>query len=105
MIADNVDAAFRIEDQDAPPLVFSEKNRRDLNAQPDPADEVAQTLAERYPNMKRWRFVSDDLVPCRQQARKSLQLYQGDHRVVASLPNPAPGKYATITVISNGASQ
>jgi hypothetical protein len=94
LITDRVDTRFQIEDKGAEPLAFSDKNRTDLNQQPDPADEIAQALAEQYPHMQRWRFVSDEPVPCRQQARKSIQLRLNGQPLFEALPNPSPRNYA-----------
>ena len=47
-------------------MSFSAANRRDLNDDPDPADRIAVQLAGRYPEKRRIRFLSDELVPCRQ---------------------------------------
>ncbi len=102
ILADRTDAQFRIEDKGASPLVFSDENQRDLNQQPDPADGVAQTLAEQYPKLRRLRFVSDDLVPCQQEARKSIQLYMDGNQVIGTLPNPSLRNYSTMEVTRNG---
>ena len=61
-----------------PSLTFSAANRTDLTQPPAPSDEIATRLASHYPNMQRWRFVSDTQIPCQQAARKHLQLtYDG----------------------------
>jgi hypothetical protein len=102
ILVDRTDAQFRIEDKGAGPLVFSDKNRVDLSQQPDPSDSVAQALAEQYPKLRRLRFVSDDLVPCQQEARKSIQLYMDGNQVIGTLPNPSPRNYSTLEVTRNG---
>jgi hypothetical protein len=105
VVVDKTDAQFHIKDKDASQLVFSDKNRPALNQHPDPSDDVATTLADRFPQMQRLRFVSDGLIPCRQKARKSIQLCLNDNQVVEELPNPSLRHYATMAVTRNGNSQ
>jgi hypothetical protein len=102
VITDRPEAEFRIEDKAASPILFSEENRTDLSQQPDPADEVARTLAARYPAMQRWRFVSNEPAPCRQAARKSIQLRLDDQPVLEPLPNPSLKNYVVLEFSSNG---
>ena len=93
---------LRIEDKNASntaaPLVFSPENQTDLVKHPDPDDVMAQALAQHYPNLHRFRFVSDVAVPCRQVPRKQLQLLLGDERIFASLPNPSLRRYGQDTL-------
>ena len=84
IITDKTNAQFRIEDKNAASLMFSVKNRTDLKQQPDAADNMAIMLAAQYPDTQQWRFVSDDLIPCQQAARKSIQLFLDDHQVVGA---------------------
>jgi hypothetical protein len=105
LIADRPDAQFHIEDKGASPIMFSDENRTDLNQQPDPTDDLAQALAEQYPKMQRLRFVSDDLIPYRQEARKSIQLRLNGNQVAGALPNPSLRNYSTTQVTRNGNSQ
>lgn len=79
-------------------VVFNDKNRRDLNQNPDPSDDIAQELARQYPDTQRFRFVSDDLIPCRQAARKHLELYLDDSLVCRALPNPSFRNYTKIEI-------
>jgi hypothetical protein len=102
VISDRPEAEFRVEDNSASPLLFSEANRIDLSKQPDPADEVARTLAAQYPTMQRWRFLSDEPVPCRQAARKTIRLRLNGQTVLETLPNPSLRNYSTIQISSNG---
>ncbi len=102
VITDRSEARIRIDDKAASPLLFSLENQTDLSRQPDPADEVARTLAARYPTMQRLRFVSDEPVPCRQAARKSIQLRLDDQPVLETLPNPSPKNYVLLEISSNG---
>jgi len=57
-------------------------------------DEIARSLAEQYPEMKRYRFISDETVPCRQTPRASLRLQVAGQdpspaALISALPNPA----------------
>lgn len=79
-----------------PRLTFSDDNRTDLNQTSDPSDEVAEALAQRYPTLQRYRFVSDDLIPCRQAARKNLELRFNGDKLVGSLPNPLVRDFARV---------
>ncbi len=98
----NKEEKYRIIDNEqspeVAPLVFSDKNRRNLNQDPDTSDGLAQELARQYPEMQRFRFVSDDLIPCRQAARKCLGLYLDGSLVCGTLPNPSFRNYAKIEV-------
>jgi hypothetical protein len=99
------DAQLRIVDGDASPLVFSDANRTHLNQHPDPGDAIAFALDARYPEKQRFRFVSDAVVPCRQTARKRLQLQLGANRLAEPLPNPSLHDYSMITVTPGQAPQ
>lgn len=96
---------FQIEDKGSTPLHFGSANKRDLNQQPDPADNVAEMLARQYPQMQRIRFMSDERVLCQQQARKSIQLRLNGLQVPGTLPNPSPRNFAMINVTNNGGVQ
>jgi len=78
--------------------VFSEANWRDLKQDPNPLDELAREMAARYPKLERNRFISDDLVPCRQAATKYLELHLDDNRLFGALPNPSLRNYSNIEV-------
>jgi hypothetical protein len=95
LVTDNSSAIFTIEDQGDTPVIFSPTNRTDLNENPDDSDKVARLLAEQYPAMQRFRFVSDELIACRQQPRKSLQLLLDGAKVLDPLPNPSLQNYTT----------
>jgi hypothetical protein len=105
IVTDRTDGAFHIEDKDASPLIFSDKNRTNLNEQPDPSDTIAVALAQQYPQMRRLCFVSDDLVACREQARKSVQLRLDSNQALGALPNPSLRNYATRQVVRAGKPQ
>ena len=94
------DDAIQIVDSDVAPVVFSEANRRDLNREPASSDRVAQQLAVQYPNLRRFRFVSDELVPCQQMSRKQIHVYLDGTRVAGALPNPSVRHAATIAIDS-----
>ncbi|MFN8459684.1 MAG: hypothetical protein U0401_34400 [Anaerolineae bacterium] len=102
LLTDRAGAQFRIEDKGVEPLVFGDKNRVDLSQHPDPLDNVARMLAAQYATLRQLRFVSDDLVPCRQEARKSLQLYMDGQQVIGTLPNPALKNFSTLEITRNG---
>ena len=78
--------------------VFSKANCRDLKQDPDPLDELAEAMVVQYPKLERHRFISDDLVPCRQAARKYLELHLDDNRLFGALPNPSLRNYSKIEV-------
>lgn len=96
------DQFFQIIDADPSPtvpalaLVFSDENRKDLNQDPDPSDDLAKELAEQYPGMQRFRFVSDNLIPCQQAARKHLELRLDGNPLCGILPNPSFRNYSKI---------
>jgi hypothetical protein len=102
IIADSSATQFYIEDKGTSPVIFSAENWTDLNQQPDPADDIAQTLAAQYPQLQRLRFVSDDLVPCQQAARESIQLRLNGNQVVGALPNPSLRNLSTFQGTKNG---
>ena len=93
---------FRIVNADPAPAVsapvFNKANWRDLKQDPDPLDELAGEMAAQYPKLERHRFISDDLVPCRQAARKYLELHLDDNRLLDVLPNPSIRNYSKIEV-------
>ncbi len=105
VVTDNQDGEFRIEDKNGQPLLFDDRNRADLRRQPDPADQIAQALMEQYPTLRLLRFMSDDPIPCRQQARRSIQLRLDGSQVIAALPNPALSNCSTVQVTRGGSTQ
>lgn len=105
VVTDDDDGQFRIEDKSAQPLMFGDPNPIDLSRQPDPADQIAQALAQQYPELRLLRFVSDDLIACRQQARRSIQLRLDGSQVIAALPNPALYNCSTVQVTRDGSAQ
>ncbi len=80
----------------AAPLLFSDANRRDLAEEPDPTDSVALRLAERYPELRRIRFVSDEPVDSRQLPDRHLGLRRGPHLLTEPLPTPAVSRRSKI---------
>lgn len=89
-------------DGSAAALRFGAANRTDLNQQPDPEDPVAVQLAEQFPLLTRIRFLSDDLVACRQAPRRRLELLLGANRFPDPLPNPALTNQSSVVVTSGG---
>ena len=100
IITDKTTAQVQIDNKEAPSPVFSAKNRTDLQQQPDATDSMATLLAAQYPQLQRWRLVSDDLVACQQAARKAMQLSLDGNPVLGTLPNPSFQNYSTDS--SNG---
>ncbi len=86
-----VDAVLEDKDQN---LIFPPAERTDLNLNPDPSDQVAQKLAETYPNRQYFRFRSHELVPCQEAARKNIQLQLDGEMVLAALSNPRLSNYS-----------
>lgn len=70
-------------------VVFSDENRRNLDEDPDPLDLTAVQLLSQYPTLRCVRILSDELITCRQQPRKYLELRRGDERLAGPLPNPS----------------
>lgn len=89
VIADHSSAEFQIQDSATELLLFSEANRTHLNQQPDSKDAIAQRLIGQYPNKQYYRFLSDNLITCQQQPRKSLQLHLNGNQIVNTLPTPS----------------
>jgi hypothetical protein len=94
-------APFSIKDLDAAPIVFG--TATNLNTQPDAADKIAVSLAEKFPDKQRYRIVSNARVACRQQVRAALQLLQNNTPAIKQLSNPA--LHNTVLVNQEGASQ
>jgi len=83
-------------------VVFGSGNTRDVVARPDPADPIAGMLAERYPNLRRLRFISDELVASRDRAHQQLELRLDGERVTGPLPNPKLNANSKVEVIVDG---
>jgi hypothetical protein len=92
VITDNNLPAPTLEDRDKA-VIFNIKDRIDLTKTPDLSDTIAQMLAEKHPDKKYYRFVSDSLLPCQQITSKVIQLQMGKGKVVDALPNPSIQKY------------
>lgn len=96
---DNADSAYRI--VDTPPadesavLAFNDANRRNLITHPDPLDNLASELAERYPELNRFRFLSDSPVRCRQKPHKHVSLHINGNKLTGVLPNPSYRNFST----------
>ena len=72
----------------APSLGFSAANRTLLNKTPDEPDAFAAALSRQYPELQRFRFLSDQPVPCSSAVRKGLELRLGGDKVLEAIPNP-----------------
>ena len=79
-----------------PRLVFGAQNRTDLAEQPDLADGLARELAERYPDLRRVRFISNERVASQQAPIRNLELRMDGDKLSSSLPNPSFRNYATV---------
>ena len=74
VVSDRIDGTFSIVDQGPKPVAFSPANRTHLNKSPDPSDRIAESLADSFPDLERFRFVSDTAIPIRRIPRRQLQL-------------------------------
>ena len=74
-------------------ILFKEADRTDLVKTPDPGDDIAMRLAQQYPDLQYFRFVSNSPVPCRETTRKTIQLHFAGDKVVDALPNPLIQNY------------
>lgn len=91
LVTDRTSVIFEIVDQDKQaPLVFDTGTELQ---EPDSSDAVAATLAEQYPEMQTFRFVSQDTVPCQQTARKAIHLLVDGNQIGSPLPSPALRNY------------
>jgi hypothetical protein len=104
IIVDKNGNPFQIKDQGATPLKFSQDNQTILNDHPDPSDEIAVMLAEKYADLKRLRFISDELIPCQQKARNSIQLHLEGNKLMDALLNPPLRNTTSINAGQNGGS-
>ncbi len=97
LVTDVEPGMFTIVDsgEDDAVIVFSESNRRDLNADPDPGDPQALALAAHYPDLRRLRFTSDSLIACSEVPRRKLQLQLDGERLPITLPNPPLANYTS----------
>lgn len=86
---------FQLLDKDDE-LEFSDENRTNLTTNLDSSDDLAKELVQKYPDLQILRFVSDNLIFCRQTARKHLELRFDDNRLFEALPNPSLRNYSKI---------
>ena len=96
LVTDRSNGAFSIESQEqdeGDELTFSGKELEPL----DTSDAIASWLARQYadPGQRRFRFVSEQPVLCRQAARKNIQLLDGTNPLFSCLPNPSLRNLAT----------
>lgn len=88
---------FLIRDKDEhDKLKFSDENRTNLTTNLDSSDDLAKELVQKYPGLQILRFVSDNLIFCRQKARKHLELHFDGNRLFDALPNPSLRNYSKI---------
>ncbi len=87
---DNPPTLPTLEDKDKA-IVFQSAN---LTQSPDATDGIAASLAQQYPALQTFRFLSSTLIPCQQATRKSIQLQLNGEKVLDALPNPALEHYA-----------
>jgi hypothetical protein len=91
LVTNRTSATFEVADTDRQaPLVF---NAGTELQEPDPSDAVAVTLAEQYPDMQKFLFVSQDTVACQQTARKAIHLLVDGNHLGNPLPSPALRNY------------
>jgi hypothetical protein len=91
----DTDDKFQILDKNNE-LKFSETNRTNLTTNLDSSDDLAKELTNKYPGLQVLRFVSDDLVFCRQTARKQVELHFDGNCLFEALPNPSLRNYSKI---------
>jgi hypothetical protein len=98
---------FTIEDKVATgsPIGFSVQNRTFLNEAPDELDELATALARQYPELQRFRFVSNEPVRCSDAPRQNLELRSGSNTIFGVMPNPSIGNYSKIKQMIDGKPQ
>ncbi len=102
LVTDKTDGEYAIQHNLSTFPAFSPANQTDLTAHPDADDRIAVSLAEQYPDYQRLRFISDDLIPCRERARKNIQLCLDDSSVIEPLPNPALQNNSNALISNNG---
>ncbi|CAG0967765.1 hypothetical protein ANRL3_01295 [Anaerolineae bacterium] len=66
------------------------------------ADRISLKLAEQYPGMRRLRFASEQLIPCRESGLRHIQLLFGGNTIIESLPNPSWRNYFQTEREANG---
>jgi len=84
---------------DSEPLIFSIQNRTEFDDASDLGDEVALLLNKQYPDFRKIRFLSDEVVACRQAARSQIAFYMGENRLSEALPNPSFKNNATLSTV------
>ncbi len=105
LVSDASGSKFSVQDQGAESVAFGEQHRRNLQNDPDPSDPIANMLANKFPDLERWRFLSDEPVVCSRKVRKSIQLLQDGSQALAALPNPALQNFSRLNVPENGGVQ
>lgn len=90
--------AFSIVDTASAPLTFDASGVRDLVADPDPADPLAERLADVHPSLRRIRFRSELPIAAQRPPRRNIELRLADVRVAGPLTNPSPSSGSTLSV-------
>jgi hypothetical protein len=67
-------------------------------------DRISQKLADQYPGTRQLRFISEQLVPCRESGLQHIQLLYGENIIIESLPNPSWRNYFQTEMAANGGS-
>ena len=75
-------------------IAFDPADQTNLTQTPDPTDVVALRLAEQYPDMQYYRFISSSLIPCRKAVRKNIHLQLNGEKIINSVPNPPLQNYS-----------
>lgn len=88
-------ADFSIAFPDDPSIIWN---------QAEGTDRVSQKLADQYPGMRRLRFASGQLLPCRESGLRHIQLLFGGNPLIESLPNPSWRNYFQTETAAGGGS-
>jgi len=56
-------------------------------------DRISLKLADHYPDTRRLRFASEQMIPCRESGLQHIQLLFGGNTIIESLPNPSWRNY------------
>ncbi|MCA9693852.1 MAG: hypothetical protein R3A51_17700 [Nannocystaceae bacterium] len=86
-VTDIPDPTITLVDQASAPIRFGAG--AELDVELDARDSRARELAGRYPGARRIRFISDELVPCREAPLRTLELRAADQRLNITVPPPS----------------
>lgn len=95
LVTDQVDngAGFSIVSPDSQVITWKQVNGQ---------DRISQKLADQYPSTRQLRFISEQLVPCRESGLQHIQLLIGGNTIIESLPNPSWRNYFQTEMAVNG---